>query len=137
MYDDNGKTYTKKVMSFANPGVFATLRDAKNGDVFNITTVKNEKTGYWDWTSAQVADGAAEPAGAAAKPFAARTGSTYETPEERAIKQRLIVRQSSLAQSIAYDKEAGPEDLLRRAEEFAEWVYQAPIKLDASEDLPF
>ena len=53
------------------------------------------------------------------------TGSTYETPEERAKKQVIIVRQSCVAQAVALvkgsDKE-GVEGVLEVAEAFEKFV---------------
>jgi hypothetical protein len=55
-------------------------------------------------------------------------GSTYETPEERKLKQRLIVRQSSFAQALEFSKVEGESGTLSEIKEFAEeiesWVYR-------------
>jgi len=102
-----GKVEGKKVMSFgATKDSFATLAQAQPGQTYEVTIVKNDK-GYNDWVSmAQAAPGAASPvatpqAGVAGKPAAASPRSTYETPEERAQRQVLIVRQSSLSSAVA------------------------------------
>jgi len=98
-----GKVEGKKVMSFgATKDSFATLAQAQPGQTYEVTIVKNDK-GYNDWVSmAQAVPGAASPAatpqaGVAGKAPAASPRSTYETPEERAQRQVLIVRQSSLS----------------------------------------
>lgn len=102
-----GKVESKKVMSFgAGASSFKALSDASGGSVWEITVVKNA-AGYNDWTAATPSDGSA--------PAAAPTGSTvvstskasvtprstYETPEERAQRQILIVRQSSVSAAVA------------------------------------
>jgi len=94
-----GKVESKKLMSFgAGASSFKALSESSAGGVYDITVVKNDK-GYNDWTSATMAV-----PGAASAPVASVSGkpnptpkSTYETPEERAQRQILIVRQSSVS----------------------------------------
>lgn len=102
-----GKVEGKKVMSFgATKDSFATLAQAAPGQTYEVTIVKNDK-GYNDWVSmAQAVPGAASPApstptGSPGKGPAASPRSTYETPEERAQRQVLIVRQSSLSSAVS------------------------------------
>lgn len=102
-----GKVEGKKVMSFgATKDSFSTLALAQPGESYEVTIVKNDK-GYNDWVSMAKAEaGAASPAsassaGVAGKPAAASPRSTYETPEERAQRQVLIVRQSSISSAVA------------------------------------
>lgn len=100
----SGKVESKKLMSFGNGNAFASLANAKAGDIFTVESQKNEKTGYWDWVSVtQAAPGAAvEQVANPTKPgFTPAPKSNYETPEERAKKQIYIVRQSSLSAAIA------------------------------------
>lgn len=149
--DDNGQTKTKKLMSFSNPAVFSTLKDASKGDVFDIEMEKNGE--YWNWTSVTSVDGsvASAPSSGAGFQKAATTAppgrSNFETPEERALRQRLIVRQSSLAQAIEWTKlcqevsgEPGllnHETMLVLAEQFYDWVYKKPDLFEQDNDLPF
>jgi hypothetical protein len=102
-----GKVEGKKVMSFgATKDSFATLATAQPGQTYEVQIVKNDK-GYNDWISmAQAVPGTAGPAastptGSAGKPAATAPRSTYETPEERAQRQVLIVRQSSLSSAVS------------------------------------
>lgn len=102
-----GKVEGKKVMSFgATKDSFATLATAQPGQTYEVQIVKNDK-GYNDWISmAQAVPGAASPAassptGSPGKPASPAPRSTYETPEERAQRQILIVRQSSLSSAVA------------------------------------
>src|SRR5512139_942682 len=46
----------KKVMSFTNKDVFKALSEAKFGDTFNVSRIKNEK-GFWDWTTVNAGGG--------------------------------------------------------------------------------
>lgn len=106
IYKDNtGKNVTKKVMSFAAPEVFKVLSSAYKGQVYQIDSVKNEKTGYWDWTSASLAEAeTSSPSPTTAGVAAARpvAKSNYETPEERAARQVFIVRQSSISAAVQH-----------------------------------
>ena len=100
-----GKVEGKKVMSFgATKDSFSTLALAQPGESYEVTIVKNDK-GYNDWVSMAKAEaGASSPAVSApagGKAPAATPRSTYETPEERAQRQVLIVRQSSLSSAVA------------------------------------
>jgi hypothetical protein len=104
----NGKVEGKKVMSFGKTkDAFATLAQAQPGTTYEVTIEKNDK-GYNDWVSMQVA-GVTQPA-ASAGPSGVQRGSgavsasprsNFETPEERAKRQVLIVRQSSIASAVA------------------------------------
>jgi hypothetical protein len=147
-----GKVEGKKVMSFgATKDSFATLAQAQPGQTYEVTIVKNDK-GYNDWVSmAQAAPGAASPvatpqAGATGKAPAATPRSTYETPEERANRQVLIVRQSSLS-SAATVLTAGAKtppsaqavvDLAKVFEAYVFGTVQADMSIEAmaSDDIP-
>lgn len=96
---NDGKVTSKKLMSFNYPEVFKAFADAKQGNVFSVEMVKNDK-GYWDWTTATTGT-------TTSKAVSAPTGnaspkSTYETAEERANRQVFIVRQSSLSNAIEF-----------------------------------
>lgn len=107
------KVESKKIMPFGvHENCFKVLSNAQQGDVFEVTVVKNA-AGYNDWpTVVAVAPGAVvhdiqtsaatsmhnTPAGSINK--SVQVKSTYETPEERAIKQRYIIKQSSLSGAI-------------------------------------
>lgn len=126
--DDRDETKTKKLMSFANPATYATFKDAKNGESYEITQVKNDK-GFWDWTSATKTDGTTVGTGTAAKGFTP-TKSSYETTEERARRQVLIVKQSSLAQAVNFLARDGmpvdAEKAIELAQQFTDWVVSEP-----------
>jgi len=102
-----GKVESKKIMSFgAGAGAFKTLSTAAAGTVFDVEVTKNA-AGYNDWTAVTPSNGAAPPAEASSatpSSYAAKATttpkSTYETPEERAQRQILIVRQSSVSSAV-------------------------------------
>lgn len=98
----DGKVTSKKLMSFNHPEVFKTFADAKQGNVFSVESQKNDK-GYWDWISASVGGAVGGAIGKAAPTQGnASPKSTYETAEERANRQVLIVRQSSLSNAVEF-----------------------------------
>ena len=123
----DGRNRTQNIMSFVNPQVF---KDVKNyiGLDAEVEIGKNEK-GYDEWKQIKAADGvapSAQPQGTA--PATRVTGSNYETREERARRQVLIVKQSSLSNAIDYYKNAGnaavlEEDVMATAQRFADWVF--------------
>jgi hypothetical protein len=124
--DDSGKASTKKIMSFMNPAVFKAVQGAKGGDKIAVTTQKDDN-GYWQWTGIG-GNVTTTSAVAPATTPAAKVTSNYESKEERAVKQRYIVRQSSLSNAVdilsvgakTLDKKA----VLELASELEEWVFR-------------
>lgn len=127
------KIEAKKIVSFTNKEVFSTLKDAVFGETFTISREKNEK-GYWDWIT--VSKGNAVPT----KPEAVinkreissniPTKSSYETSEERAERQKLIVRQSSISSAVALaiaNKVKDPIEVLAIAKIFEDFVFSGNI----------
>ena len=116
--NDQGQAQNKKLMSFANPAVFKAAQEWQKGDVIHVSTEK-DANGYWQWTAVGGADdttdtgGSSAPAtqGNAAKPATRVSGSNYETKEERAARQVMIVRQSSLSNAVATLNIKGTKDL--------------------------
>jgi len=102
-----GKVESKKLMSFgAQADAFKTLSNAQAGQEFTITVVKND-AGYNDWTEAKsgLVDGPAESSPAsyakqASSAAAPAAKSNYETADERAARQVLIVRQSNVSSAV-------------------------------------
>jgi hypothetical protein len=138
--DQTGKTSSKKLMSFSNPSVFNAAKNWQKGDSVNVVTQKDDQ-GYWQWTGIggdeQVAE---QPAKQSATPTRV-TGSNYETKEERAARQVLIVRQSSVASAIAalaVGAKSSPSsaDVIKYAKEIESYVYgQAQTIDELSDDL--
>jgi hypothetical protein len=102
-----GKVEGKKIMSFgAGKTAFDVLSVAQPGESFEVTTNKNDK-GYIDWVSLQKAGAGVQSVPASnvqpgsTKTVAAASRGSFETPEERAQRQVLIVRQSSLSNAVA------------------------------------
>lgn len=146
---NDGKVSSKKLMSFSNPNVFKTISGLSKGASIDVVTTKDD-AGYWQWTG--INDGS-NPAPAqatqGATPTATRvTGSNYETAEERAARQRLIVRQSSLSAAVSIltvgTKSVDKEAVKGLAEELTAWVFEkdnTPTSLpeitDLQDDIPY
>lgn len=148
---DDGSVKGKKVMPFGeSKAVHDALAQAQGGDVYTITAIKNEGTGYWDWTQAVKSNGTSTGAvnssvDTSSRPAAGGkvTGSNYETSEERAKKQVYIVRQSSIASAISFltdsKKSATVENVIDTAKQFEKYVFstgevEAPAALPKSLD---
>ena len=142
---DTGKVEGKKIMSFTFKEVFNTLKSASPGTQLTVTTEKNEKTTYWDWTGIAPLGAASTPPAATGSPAKAAgfssPKSNYETSEERAARQVLIVRQSSLSAAVAVlkndKKPAEVNDVLELADVFSRWVFQKDVKLEQPTDVSF
>lgn len=125
VYSFNGENRTQKLMSFSNPAVFAKVKAFKQGDEVVVTVTKDDK-GYNQWASVEPST-QESPGSGAGKPASTRvTGSNYETADERARRQVLIVKQSCLAQAVASygDDVAGTpiDNILNRSQQFVDWV---------------
>lgn len=146
--NNTGKIEGKKVMSFVNKDLFDVLSKASNGATYTITSEKNEESGYWDWVGIATAAGDdptnAIPTGTPAGKSFASPKSTYETAEERAARQVLIVRQSSLTAAIATvktdKKEVDAQQVMAVAQLYCDWVFQKntdmPDFTDMADDIP-
>jgi len=137
----NGKTDGKKLFDFTAKAVWGTLLTANPGDVFEVERNKNDK-GYWEWTGikpsiktdtdapAQAVTSSTRPAASAAPSKSERVGS-WETPEERAVKQIYIVRQSNINSALEYakhnrvGKEITADYVLNVAKVFEDYVFDS------------
>ena len=150
--NDQGQAQNKKLMSFANPSVFKAAQAWNKGDVVHVSTEK-DTNGYWQWTAVGGADdttdtgGSSAPAaqGNAAKPATRVSGSNYETKEERAARQVMIVRQSSLSNAVATlgieGSKATANDVISLAKLYESFVLgfvsNTPDITDEPSDIPF
>ncbi len=129
----DGKVNGKKLMSFVYPEVFKALDGAQAGVKFDIVlekeASKSDGKEYWQWTSAVPASSAPSAASTQGV-YKANVApkSNYETTEERAKRQVLIVRQSSLGSAIEFfalgKKTPTTGEVLSVAEEFNHYVFQ-------------
>ena len=129
----------KKVMDFANKDVYNKPTKATFGETFEVTRQKSADDKYWNWIAlnpagsvpAEIPNAVASPtSGGYAAPLKqgnVTPKSTYETAEERAARQVLIVRQSSLGHALEYaatNKIKDETEVLALASRFSDWVFQ-------------
>ena len=118
-FESDGKTQERKMFSF-NSDSYKALKDAKPDQVYEVKLEK-DKNGYWQWASVVEVTGSA----AAASTGTSRA-STFETPEERARRQVLIVRQNALTNAVAVvargDLAVNLDEIEGIARNFEAWV---------------
>jgi hypothetical protein len=133
---DDGKTKGMKVLDFVQKDVFETLKSVKAGDVLNADFEKNAK-GFWQFAqlsktgetaAVQSNNGVSSSAGEAKK-----SPGNWETSTERAARQVMIVRQSSLSTAVALcaavgDKKAGPDQVIDMARIFEGYVLDKVVQ---------
>lgn len=143
---DNGQVSSKKLMSFSNPDIFKQAKDWQKGDSVNINSQKDDN-GYWQWVGI-LGDGETPPITQQAQQSAPKstgnttrvTGSNYETKEERAERQVMIVRQSSLSNAVATfalgGTKATPKEVISLARTYEDYVFgrSTPTTLEDMED---
>lgn len=147
-YAQDGKPSTRKLVALPHTlKAFEVLKEGKPGEMYDVTLVKDEKSGFNNWTAAAKMS-AAQLGGAA--PEAAKqasgtyqktsTTNTYETPIERAYRQRCINRLASLGHSINYMQPAGAsmDEILSMADIIVDWVIGErvePLKSDSLDSI--
>lgn len=139
-YRSNGKIAEKKLISFSNPAVFKAIEKLTKGASVDVTTVKNDK-GYWDWTA--INEGGAAQVATQSNTATANTrvtGSNYETKEERAIRQRYIIRQSSISSAVdslavGAKSPLNAADVIALAKKYEEYVFEQPNAEDLLDSL--
>lgn len=137
--NDQGQTQSKKLMSFSNPTVFNHIRDLNKGDALNVTTEK-DANGYWQWTGIGGDNAVSETKQATPATGSRVTGSNYETKEERAARQILIVRQSSLSSAVELVAATSTEpstvdNVIAIAKQFEAYVFSKSTGIDAINEL--
>lgn len=142
--NDSGQVQSKKLMSFSNPDVFKQAKEWQKGDTVDINTQKDDN-GYWQWISIgadAIAQASSNTSNTSSKTTRV-TGSNYETKEERAQRQVMIVRQSSISSAIsaltAEGKRPSVADILGMAKEFENYVMDnksVDSVADMEDDIP-
>ena len=133
--DDQGQVKNKKLMSFSNPSVFNHIKDLTKGDQINLRTEK-DAAGYWQWIGIEGDKTVTTETKTTPQAGGRVTGSNYETKEERAARQVLIVRQSSLSSAVEL---LGPgksvEEVLAVAKQFEDYVFAKSTGIDAINEM--
>lgn len=123
---DSGKVENKNVNQYQ--GVFKKVAESGAGQVFSITSEKNDG-GFWEWKTFERSTADATPATNTPTPVAtSKAGGTWETPEERAKKQVYIVKQSSLSNALStlsMGAKTTPtkEAVIELAQFYTDWVF--------------
>lgn len=122
-----GKLESKALMGFATPKeVWDVIVNSKKGDTFSVDREKDAQGKYWNWVAIARQEAVVNPTSG---PVKAPVKPTYETPEERARRQVLIVRQSSLTNSISLlGQGSDVDDVLATAEKFVKFVMQEGVE---------
>ncbi len=127
--DPEGKTKGMKVLDFVQREVFSSLEGVNDGDYLDVEFEQNDK-GYWQFKSVQkgekpVGTTEGQKTSSSSGSSTGRTGN-WETAEERAARQVMIVRQSSLStavQLLALRKDkAGASEVIEVAKQFESFV---------------
>jgi len=133
--DEQDQVKNKKIMSFSNPSVFNHLKSLTKGDQVNLRTEK-DAAGYWQWIGIEGDKTVATETKTTPQAGGRVTGSNYETKEERAARQVLIVRQSSLSSAVEL---LGPgksvEEVLTVAKQFEDYVFAKSTGIDAINEM--
>lgn len=105
------------------PGLRSSLEGLSVGDDVTVTF---EKKGAFNEVTAITKGIVDTPAIGPTTGTTKVAGSNYETKEERAARQRLIVRQSSLTAALAFlgGKPGEIHNVLKVADEFCNWVFE-------------
>ena len=120
---EDGKVKAMKIFGFGDQKlVFDVATKLGAGDVVEAQFATNEK-GYWQFnsltpTGVKEATDVEKPQGGAAPSPVAR--GNWETPEERAARQVMIIRQSSLSNAVAFYASREPKGVTADAKSIVE-----------------
>lgn len=122
-YDQDGQSKEKKLMSFTFPDVYKTLVNANVGDAYDIKAEKDGK--FWNWVNATpVGSGSSQSTTSVGATSSTPTRGGWETPQERAIKQVYIIRQSCLSTAATLLAGKGKaSDVIDVAKQFEAYVH--------------
>jgi hypothetical protein len=146
-YSRDGKVEGKKLLDFVVPETFKAIQNFKADDAIVVTAEKkagNDGKEYWQWVSVSPSDGSQAPVSgggvgtnrveSGAKPPPSRvTGSNYETREERAARQKYIVRQSSITAALTLlglqkAKDPSVDGVIEVAKQFEKYVFATDVE---------
>ncbi len=149
VFKRDGKVEAKAFPEFANKDIYPVLKGLEKDATYTVTT---EKVGdFWKWLSIvpgndsgaansdnqSTAPQTAASNAASSRPQAAAgkvLGSNYETRDERQLRQKLIVAQSSMSSAIELFKAQFPKGVpnemavTAKAEQIYNWVFTIATK---------
>lgn len=138
--DANSKVQTKNIhengLKYA-PAVKNGLESLEPGD--NFTVEMEKKDDFWTWISIKKGIEQEEKQKTTTQQSTASKSTSWETAEERAARQKLIVRQSSLTNAVAFlvlqgRTHATEEDVLETATIFYNWVFEQGVDENTEDD---
>ena len=138
--DANGKVQTKNIhengLKYA-PAVKNGLESLEPGD--NFTVEMEKKDDFWTWISIKKGIEQEEKQKTTTQQSTTTKSTSWETAEERAARQKLIVRQSSLTNAIAFlvlqgRAHATEEDVIETATTFYNWVFEKEVDENTEDD---
>ncbi len=132
--DANGKVQTKNIhengLKYA-PAVKNGLESLEPDD--NFTVEMEKKDDFWTWISIKKGIEQEEKQKTTTQQSTTTKSTSWETAEERAARQKLIVRQSSLTNAVAFlaiESGSMPTtevDVIETATTFYNWVFEQGI----------
>ena len=138
---EDGKIKGMRIFGFGEQkNNFDTASKAVVGDVLEAQFKTNEK-GFWEFASLEntgVREAGLNPTGTTTHVGGSR--GNWETPEERAARQVMIIRQSSLSNAIAFFNAIGHKkftelDVIDLAKNFEAYVLGKEEKVDVTGDV--
>ena len=127
---NRGEQKEKKVMSFANPGVFNLIKGLTPPTEVMVTYVEGDQ--YYNWAKVELVTNDPKEVKPTTTPAAGGKvlGNQYETREERHTRQLHIVRQSSLSNAIAMLTPGAKtalkvEEVIDLAQQLVDFVYES------------
>lgn len=131
-YSQDGEDKEKKIMSFAQKETYNTLVNANPGEVYEVKTVKDGK--FWNWEKATLQGAGTSSDSGISTSKKSTGGGTWETAEERALRQVWIIRQSSISSAATLLQGKGTvNDVLEAAKRFEAYVHGVEEVFDDSE----
>ena len=135
--DREGKVSSKKVMSFNK--VYETASKVQKDEVYDITSEK-DKNDYWVWTEMVKSNESINSVSAnASTGRVSKSTNTYETPEERALKEVRLARKNGLNVAVEYLKATkgakfNVDEVITVAERFADFAIAGTTLADMVSD---
>ena len=139
--DANGKVQTKNIhengLKYA-PAVKNGLESLEPGD--NFTVEMEKKDDFWTWISIKKGIEQEEKQKTTTQQSTTSKSTSWETAEERAARQKLIVRQSSLTNAVAFlaiqpgTMSITEVDVIETATTFYNWVFEQGVDENTEDD---
>lgn len=139
--DANGKVQTKNIhengLKYA-PAVKNGLESLEPGD--NFTVEMEKKDDFWTWVSIKKGIEQEEKQKTTTQQSTTTKSTSWETAEERAARQKLIVRQSSLTNAVAFlaiqpgSMPITEVDVIETATTFYNWVFEKEVDENTEDD---